>query len=188
MKHFPGQLCLHCYGQLILNTLSDPLMLRVSCLFCFFYLTLTSLSDDGTLKDRLTVFCFHEKVFLCRGLKVSVKSSEVFFVTVGLGVYPSPLSVAKLRPRMSYHRHICRKYAMKLCGSCTIRAICPPTTHTHLRSLPSCTPLGLRVSETALPSRLPLASMSYLCQLVKTTTWAQQSMRRHTKFPLWSFV
>lgn len=32
--------------------------------------------------------------------------------------YPSGLSVAQCPPRSSYHRHICRKYAVKLCGSC----------------------------------------------------------------------
>lgn len=101
---------------------------------------------------------FSKKVFLCRGLKVSVKSRQsMFFVTVGLWVYPSPLSVAKLHPRMSYHRHICRKYAMKLCGSCTTGAICPPS---HRCSLPSCSLLGLHVSRTALPSRRPLTSIS----------------------------
>ena len=82
------------------------------------------------------LFCFHKKkekgsISVPRSEKWAWRADKVFylfifFVTVGLGVYPSPLSVAKLHPRMSYHRHICRKYAMKLCGSFTIGPSAPP--------------------------------------------------------------
>lgn len=121
---------------------------------------------------------FSKKVFLCRGLKVSVKSRQsMFFVTVGLWVYPSPLSVAKLHPRMSYHRHICRKYAMKLCGSCTTGAICPPPP--TVAAFPPAVCWGSMSVGRLYPVdglSLPLVCFSYLCQLAKTGTWAQRSM------------
>lgn len=152
MKHFPRQLCLHCYGQSIPTTFSSSKALKLDhsakCAFCH-----NTNFDGRTLKERLTGLFFvgfHKRVLLHRRLKVSV-FFVLFFVTAGLWVYPSPLSVAKLHTRMSYHRHICTKYAMKLCGPCTIRATCPLP--------PLCRLLGLHVSWTALPSRLPLISM-----------------------------
>lgn len=110
------------------------------------------------------------------GLKVSVKTRQSFFSFFFLsqwdsGVHPSPLSVAKLHPRMTYRRHICRKYAMKLCGSCTIGAFLPP-----LRCPAVC---WGAVSEpdsfTQRVSSLSHQLASYLCQRVKTGTWLQPS-------------
>lgn len=57
MKHFPGQLCLHCYGAglhstgLFFNPHSLKFVLPKTIL------GLLPLFDDRTLKDGLTVFC-----------------------------------------------------------------------------------------------------------------------------------
>lgn len=121
--------------------------------------------------------CFHKDYFCAAAWKWAWRADKVlFFVSAGLWVYPSPLSVAKLHPCMSYHRHICTKYAMKLCDSCTIGAICPSPTFVVF-------PLAVRWGSMSVRQlypvgclSLPLARFSYLCQLVTTVTRAQQFM------------
>lgn len=74
---------------------------------------------------------FLKSFFFIKNLKVRVKSIKYVFCHSGTrGSIHHPLSVGKLHHRMSYHRHICRKHAMKLCGSCTTRGHLPPPTFT----------------------------------------------------------
>lgn len=58
MKHFPGQLCLHCYGAGLHSTVLffNPHSLKF--VLPKTILDLLPLFDDRTLKDGLTVFCF----------------------------------------------------------------------------------------------------------------------------------
>lgn len=152
------------------HTVSSPKAQSLLIIWPNVFSVVTPLSDR-TLKDTVTGFfplvCFFIKKYF--SLKVSV-----FFClfTVGLGgVYPSPLSVAKLHRRMSYHRHICRKYAMKLCGSCTTRAICPlpPSEPSFLLSAGASCQLDSSTQQACLS--LSWGSFSYMA--VKTGTQAQ---------------
>ena len=184
----PGQLLfLHCPRHTVWSSSSQT---------CF--LVSASLSDDRTLKDTLTVFCFvfikkrKGKYFCAAVWKVSVKSRQsILFIyffchsgTRGLSITPVSGQTAPSHELPQTHLQKIRHEIVWLLHH---RAICTSSSSSssssHLHSFPFCSLPGLHVSGTASPSRPPLAflffffffaSFSYSCQLISTGTRAQR--------------
>lgn len=135
----------------------------------------SSLSEDWTLKDRITVFCFvFLEGILCRGLKVSVKSRQRIYF----------LSQWDLR---SIH-HPCQwpnwtlawvntnTSAENVPWNCVAPAPLGPSALPTFVTFPHEVHWGFMSAGQLFGvdcSLLPLATFLYSCQLVNTGAWAQ---------------